>query len=96
MRPWRLLPVAERELNDAAAFYESAAPGIGDAFLDELRRAVDAVRETPLIGTSIGGGRRRFPFHRFPYSLVYFVEAGAVVVVAIAHHRRRPGYWRRR
>jgi len=81
-------------MNDAAAFYESATPGIGAAFLEELRRAMHIACATPSIGVSVGGGRRRFPFWRFPYNLVYFVEKETVVVVAVAHQRRRPGYWK--
>ena len=41
-------------------------------------------------------GTRRFMLPNFPFSIVYRVQQDAVEVVAVAHHRRRPGYWRGR
>jgi plasmid stabilization system protein ParE len=42
------------------------------------------------------GSLRRVSLHRFPYNLIYYVSAGEVRVIALAHQRRRPGYWAHR
>ena len=81
-------------MTDAALFYESAAPSLGHDFLDDLQHAIDTVRERPELGTPVAHGFRRILVRRFPYSLIYAVEAGHVVVVAVAHQRRRPELWK--
>ena len=83
-------------MTDAALFYESAAPSLGHDFLDDLQHAIDTVRERPELGVLIALGVRRILVRRFPFSLIYAVEAGQVVVVAVAHQRRRPEFWKGR
>lgn len=83
-------------MTDAALFYESAAPSLGHDFLDDLQHAIATVRERPELGASVAHGFRRILVRRFPYSLIYAVEAGHVVVVAVAHQRRRPEFWKGR
>jgi hypothetical protein len=39
---------------------------------------------------------RRFLFRRFPFSLIYFIQETSILVVAVAHGRRKPGYWNNR
>ena len=92
----RYLPLAREELNEAAAFYEAAVPGLGEAFLDDVERAIETVRENPRIGAPVGRRFRRTFVGRFPFSIVYLDRDGEIVIVAIAHQRKRPGYWRRR
>ena len=88
--------MAREELNEAASFYEASVPGLGDAFLDDVERAIQAVTERPRIGASLGRGFRKTILRRFPFSIVYADRGGEVVIVAVAHQRRRPGYWRGR
>lgn len=57
MIPYRLLPPAEEEMIEAALFYEAAARGLGDDFLDDVQHAIDSVREH----TDLGHRRLRFP-----------------------------------
>jgi hypothetical protein len=93
---YRYLPSAREELNEAAARYEALVPGLGDAFLDDVERAVETVRESPGIGVATQRKFRKMILRRFPFSIVY-VECGEeIVIVAVAHQCRRPGYWRRR
>ena len=93
---FRLLHLAEDEMLDASSFYEGASPGLGDDFLDDVQYAIDRVRENPTAGLAIDTDLRRVLFRRFPFSLIYSTDLSTVVVVAIAHQRRRPNYWRRR
>lgn len=96
MTHYRYLPLAREELNEAAAFYEASVPGLGEAFLDDVERAIETVRERPGIGASMGRGFRKSILRRFPFTIVYAQRDEEIVIVAIAHQRRRPGYWRGR
>ena len=96
MTAYRYLPGAREDLNKAAAFYEASVPGLGDAFLDDVERAIDDIRENPRIGAPIGRAFRRAVLRRFPFTIVYAERGDEIVIVAIAHDRRRPGYWRGR
>jgi plasmid stabilization system protein ParE len=89
-------PDAEAELEDASLFYESRMPGLGKSFAAEVRRTIYLIREFPDAGSPIGHTRRRVLVARFPYSVVYRRDPDSVVIVALAHQRRRPGYWRQR
>jgi plasmid stabilization system protein ParE len=91
---YRLLPPAEEEMTEAALFYEAAKTGLGDLFLDDIQRAIDTVRERPHLGVAVSYGFRRALVRRFPFSLIYPLEGEEIVVVAVAHQRRSPNYWK--
>lgn len=93
---YRLLRPAEEEMIEASVFYQAAAPGLGAGFLDEVGRVVNVLREHPELGQLVGRGLRRALLHRFPFSLIYSVEVDAVLIVAVAHQRRQPDYWKGR
>lgn len=88
--------LAEAELNEAAAYYARARPGLGEAFLAEVQRAVDALAASPYSGMEVEKGVRWWLVSRFPYSVLYRVRDDNIRVLAIAHHKRRPFYWRAR
>lgn len=94
----RLHPGAAEDLGAAGAWYEAQVPGLGLDLTDEVQRALDAISERPAawpfwpgIGEEVGV--RRFLLARFPFAVAFVVEAEDIVVLAIAHVRRRPGYW---
>jgi len=93
---YRFLPPAEEEMAEASFYYETASRGLGHEFLDDIQHTVDALRRYPELGRSAGSELRRAPLRRFPFLLIYAHSAEEIVVVAVAHQRRRPGYWRRR
>ena len=93
---YRFLSVAEEEMSEAALFYEAASPGFGERFLADVQHTVDQLRRHPEVGVDVAAGLRRMLLHRFPFSLIYSVEADGILIVSVAHHRRRPGYWRSR
>jgi plasmid stabilization system protein ParE len=85
------------ELHDAAAFYTLKANiELGLAFVAEFERATNFVLTNPLLGTLFRGTRRRYNLRRFPYSIIYQVTDEELRILAVAHHRRRPGYWTQR
>jgi toxin ParE1/3/4 len=91
----RLLPPAEEEMTEAALFYEAARSGLG-VFLDDIQHAIDTVRTHPELSESVASGFRRILVRRFPFSIIYAVEPEGVVILAIAHQRRSPEYWKGR
>lgn len=96
MKPYDLLPAASSELEHAAAFYDARTAGLGAEFLDEVHRAIALIRASPQSGTPQRRQTRRLLVRRFPYSIVYRDESDRILIVAIAHQSRRPGYWRHR
>jgi len=89
-------PEAEAELVAAAKFYEAGSTGLGTDFMGEVERATRALVAYSRIGHRFSRRLRRILVHRFPYGLLYRVESERIFVVAVAHARRRPGYWRHR
>jgi len=90
---YRLIAEAQRELRTGVSFYERQYPGLGKDFVLEVRRLCRRIVETPLLGTEIRSGVRRRLVRRFPYAVLYAIENSEILVLAIAHQRRRPGYW---
>lgn len=89
----RFLAIAQQELDDAVAWYNEQADGLGKEFLDELDRAVRRAVAFPMSSPEITSGLRRCLLARFPYGLIYGLEDDTVVVIAVAHLHRRPRYW---
>jgi toxin ParE1/3/4 len=86
-------PDADSELTEAALFYaREAGADLGLAFIAEFERALALLCAQPQLGAS-WRNRRRLPLHRFPYSVIYYVQGEEVRVIALAHHRRTPTYW---
>ena len=77
-------------------FYEREAAGLGGEFIEEYERALEMIASNPHLGPHFEGESRRKLMRRFPFQIVYEVHPEEVVVVAVAHLRMRPGYWRRR
>ncbi len=90
------LPEAEEEFREAAWYYEKEAPGVGLRFIAEVRKGLTFITENPYAAVDVGNGIRRKVLNLFPHSLIYAVEAELIVIVAVAHHKRRPRYWRGR
>ncbi len=89
----RFLILAQRELDDAVAWYNEQAAGLGQEFLDELDRTVRRAVTFPMSCPEIEPGVRRCLLARFPYGLIYGVDGETLVVVAVAHLHREPRYW---
>jgi toxin ParE2 len=92
----RFLEIAEIELDEAVRWYGGQAPGLGDAFLIEVLATADRITHFPEAWHALGDGIRRCRLSRFPYGLIYTVDNGDVLVLAVAHLHRRPDYWRDR
>ena len=92
----RFLQIAEMELDQAIHWYGAQAPGLDNAFLIEVLSAADRISRFPDAWHSLGEGVRRYRLSRFPYGLIYTLDNGDILVLAVAHLHRRPDYWRDR
>ena len=90
------LPEAKEEFFEAARYYESEAPGVGISFITSVHMAVGKVVEFPLAAQVMRSGIRKKVLQHFSYNIFYAVEAETIVIVAVAHQRKRPNYWRGR
>jgi plasmid stabilization system protein ParE len=87
------LPPAQAELDDAFSWYEEQAVGLGYEFLDELDQALRLVVSFPELQPQMVTKVRRCLVNRFPYGIYYGRSEDTIVVVAVAHLKRKPAYW---
>lgn len=92
-----ILEAAEDELLAASRYYVSEANReIAADFIQEFERSVDLLRKFPKLGVSDLKEVRKLPLRRFPFAIVYRESLGDILIVALAHHSRKPSYWRSR
>ncbi|PSF04534.1 hypothetical protein C7H09_19320 [Marinobacter fuscus] len=101
MRTVRILEEASQEAIEAAAWYEHEQRGLGSEFFAAVDAAIDVIEEnllplSPLPEEASDTGARRLILERFPYDIVAIELPEEAIVIAIAHHSRKPGYWRKR
>jgi plasmid stabilization system protein ParE len=87
---------AAGDIEEAYRWYDRARHGLGDEFLAAVRAGLDRVSERPEQFPVIHRKTRRVLLQRFPYSLLYRVEPGAILVVAVFHAKRDSRVWRAR
>jgi toxin ParE1/3/4 len=95
-RPVRLHEDANRELGDGADYYNRERTGLGGSFVDEVEAGFARIAGHPLAAPELKSGVRKLVLARFPYSLIYRVDDQVIWILAIAHQRKRPFYWRGR
>ena len=85
-----ILHQAETELTDAINFYNHQFAGLGDQFYFEIMESIDTILRFPEGWKKVSKNTRRFIIKRFPYSLLYVIEANELIVTSIAHQHRLP------
>lgn len=93
MTPLRYHEAAVEELLNEIGYLEVQAQGLGRRFFAEIRRAENHIIQFPRSTQEIRPGIRKSILRTFQYSLIYSIESEGILVLAVAHHRRRPGYW---
>jgi toxin ParE1/3/4 len=97
MKPVVLHDQAKAELLEAAAWYERQSRGLGGRFRSAVEEAVQRIHENPQFGPRYASTRFRYVLvHHFPYVIFYCKGDRVIRVMAVAHGRRKPGYWRNR
>jgi plasmid stabilization system protein ParE len=92
---------ADAEYRAAGRWYEKRRLGLGLEFFDAVDAALTHIVRLPKAGAPVKQlpsdlPVRRAPVKRFPYHVIYLELNAEIRVLAIAHDRRKPGYWRDR
>lgn len=96
MIPFQFHADAEAEFVDGFSYYEKQLVGLGEIFVAEVERAITLARTFPDAGSPVGKRLRQTIVRRFPYAIIWRTDAACLLVLAVAHQSRRPGYWRER
>ena len=89
-------PEALLEADADIGWYLERSRAAAERFFSEVERALELILESPDRWPSYLHGTRRYILYGFPYSVIYRAVGSRVVVYAVAHAKRRPGYWRSR
>jgi hypothetical protein len=89
-------PEAREEMSESFYFYEAQLDGLGLRFLSAVEQTVERISTHPDAGAPLAVEFRKRIIPGFPYNIIYRVWEDYIYLVAVAHHSRRPGYWRER
>ena len=89
-------PEARLEYRDSAAFYAGVRASLGAEFSREIEAAIERICEAPAQWRPFERDVRRCLTRRFPFSVLYTIEEDYILIIAVMHASRKPGYWRSR
>jgi plasmid stabilization system protein ParE len=92
----RFHELARLEFLDNVAYYETIQVGLGERFRLSVEAAVARAAAMPFAGFPYNHGTRRVVLKKFPFSVIYLASPNEVVIFAVAHFKRKPGYWKSR
>lgn len=87
---------AYEEFTGAVRYYNGERPGLGYEFAAEVRNVLNRIKKYPDSWPSISSNIRKCLVNRFPFAVLYHREDERLIVVAVMHMKRRPGYWKDR
>jgi len=93
---YEFLAEARDEFAEAALYYESKEPGLGLRLRQEISQVIERILADPCLWRERPGGYRRVNCPVFPYYVAYFIRADTIIIAAVAHGHRKPGYWKQR
>ena len=88
--------LASEEIVAAGERYTKESPVLGGRFYDEIREVVNEIRRRPTLFRIFDPPCRRHFGDTFPYAVIYLNEPDRIWIVAVAHFKQRPGYWKDR
>jgi plasmid stabilization system protein ParE len=89
-------PDATHELSEGADWYLEQSPSAAQHFAMAVERTLEKIASDPSRFAIVGKGTRACSVERFPFQIVFRSEPRRLYVIAVAHAKRRPGYWRNR
>jgi toxin ParE1/3/4 len=95
-KTYRLHPLAWEEIEAADDWYLRRSVDASIGFIDAISNALENISQAPRRWPKYLYGTRRFVLHRFPFSIVYLDDTDVLSIVAVAHNKRKPGYWKGR
>jgi plasmid stabilization system protein ParE len=96
LRRVEFLREAAREVEEALEWYNERSTLAASEFLQEVDRALQLAAQRPQAWPVFEAGTHRIVMQRYPFSIIFRVVPGIIQIVAVAHHKRKPGYWRQR
>ena len=96
MKPWFFEEGAEADFAEALDFYREESDALAGRLYDEIHRLVSDVCAAPRLYRIVASPVRRHLSEVFPYAVLYVEKPDLIVILAVAHFKRRPGYWRDR
>jgi hypothetical protein len=94
---YRFHPAAEAEHLDQVAYYESQQPGLGARYFHAIDALLKRASQAPVHFAHVSSSRlRRAVLRQFKFTVIFREFSEGIEVLAVAHQRRRPGYWRGR
>lgn len=89
-------PEALEEYKDTARYYEGCQSGLGRRFIASVEQAIHHIIEKPEQWKILEQDVRRYLTRVFPYAVLYTIEADYILIIAVMHCHREPGYWKKR
>jgi plasmid stabilization system protein ParE len=86
-------PQARQELVEAINYYNECGSGLGYIFMEEVQASIDRIIRHPKAWSKLSKNTRRCLTRRFPYGVIYQEIDGDILIIAIMHSKRKPGYW---
>jgi len=98
MRTITFLLEAEEEMNSSAQYYNQQSSGLGLDFLEEIEKSLQLIEKSPEIWLYYEENIHKYNTRRFPFSIFYVFEKNLdkIIIIAVAHQKRKPGYWKQR
>ena len=84
---------AQKDIEDAARWYEAQRTDLGGRFLDEIQSAFSLIAENPKLYPEIYRQTRRAMLQRFPFGVFYRMRGSVVSIIAVMHSSRDPKQW---
>jgi plasmid stabilization system protein ParE len=95
-KTYDLHPEAQREIEGSYLWYSQRSLDATIGFLTQLDHGLEVILTTPHRWPAYMYGTRRYLLTDFPFSIIYLDDPESIRIVAVAHHKRRPGYWKER
>ena len=94
--PFRFMPEARQEFREQIEWYRAQSTDAASAFLRAMRSSVEQIITMPEIHAPYLHQTRKASVGPFPVRIVFQARRGVIEIVAVAHAKRKPGYWRER
>jgi len=96
LKPLKYHPAARREIKASHSWYVRQSEQAADGFYEELLPALDRVHQQPQLYPPHLSGTQRAVLDQYPFSIIYRELSQEIQIIAVAHAKRRPGYWAKR
>jgi toxin ParE1/3/4 len=96
VKPYRYHPLAWEEVEESDVWYLARSVDASLDFLYRLDSAIEEILDAPHRWAKHLYGTRRYVMQSFPFSVIYLDDPDLVTIIAVAHSKRKPGYWKGR